>query len=112
MGDPRRYPVRNDTASTTSAVDPRFDVAVVANPENVGSIVAVDVAKVVQAGRVLGLVENDTSEAILVAEALPEIVVTLTSVPRASDDATRRHNAKVSSPVAIDVSDMDEASGR
>ena len=111
MRDARRYPIRNDAASTASVVDKCFDIAVVTNPEDIGSIVAVDVAKVVQVRGVLGLVEYDTSEAVFAAEALPEVIVALTSVPRASDHATGCHQAKVGSPIAVDVSDMNEAAG-
>jgi hypothetical protein len=111
MRDARRYPIRNDAASTASAVDKCFDIAVITNPEDIGSIVAVDVAKVVQVRGVLGLVEYDTSEAVFAAEALPEVIVALTSIPRASDHATGCHQAKVGSPIAVDVSDMNEAAG-
>lgn len=109
MRDTRRHPIRNDAASTASAVDECFDVAVVTDPENVGSIVAVNVAKVVQTSGVLCHVEDDASEAVLTAEPLPEVVITLTSVSRAPDDTTEIHKAEVGSAIAIDVSDMNSA---
>jgi hypothetical protein len=106
MGDSRRYPFRNNTFSTASLIRPCLNRAIIANQENVGSIVAVDVAKSEVSRETPAFVEHDASETVYFTEALPGVFVALACVTGALEHTVVSHDAKVCSPVSINIADM------
>ena len=106
MSESGRYPLGNDASPTAPTVGPCQNIAIATNNENVGPIVAVDVAEVKQ-GNDRALVKDGAADAVYRAETLPGVLIALACISRTLDDALGAYKVEVGSSIAINIGNRD-----